>query len=675
MDKKVRYKFIFIIIVLVVCWLNSISSPDSLKLLINKNTGENKINLYVEIAKANLSVNPDTVILYSGYALKYSHNIDNQKYIPELYQLLGYAHYYKRNFSKSINYLKQALSLFEKTNNKKKISDINAYIGIVYQDSYNYDKSLNYFYKALNYYNELNDSLNISAINNNLGLLFFKTGDYTKALYYLNRSLDVAKRNNLLKSAAYSLNNLSLIYKNKNNYKLALEYLIESQEILIKLNEKNNLVVAKENIGETYLKLKNFSQALNYFNEALLLARKLNDKINEASLLLNIANAYIQKNQYSEAKIYLNQAGSIIIEHPDLGIEMGFYKALSNYYQLKKDSKNALINLKKYKILNDSVFSKESAEKLAELKIRYETNEIETENEILKQSNQVQEIFIEKQNYIRNIYIIIIIFAIFVVLFLFYSYLQKKKATMVLIEKNRLIIDQRKRLEEANITKDKFFSIIAHDLKTPFYNIKYFSNLLYNNGLRDEKQKREILNDLKTMSDDTFSLLDNLLTWANSQSGAIELNVQELDLLFVVTESIRPYKMSAFEKKIDIKIDIAPDIKIVADKYTITTVIGNLFYNAVKFTNKYGLISIYTEKENDNIILSIKDSGIGINQDEIGRLFKIGNKNSTYGTNNEKGSGLGLVICKEFVDLNKGEIQVNSKINEGSTFSIVLKSK
>lgn len=227
--------------------------------------------------------------------------------------------------------------------------------------------------------------------------------------------------------------------------------------------------------------------------------------------------------------------------------------------------------------------------------------------------------------------------------------------------------------ESANATKDKFFTIISHDLKSPFNSILGFTNLLvedYNDF--DDTQKRKIISSISKSSKHAYELLKNLLTWARTQTGGIEINKELLNLKELVEASIAPYKYSASKKNIEIAINVPPDTNITIDRNTSMTIIGNLVNNAVKFTPEGGAITINHHENKDSIELHIIDTGVGMNSEVIGKLFRIDEDISTIGTNNEKGTGLGLILCKEFINKNGGDISVICEVGKGSEFIITL---
>ncbi|MBU1013655.1 MAG: CHASE domain-containing protein [Bacteroidetes bacterium] len=228
------------------------------------------------------------------------------------------------------------------------------------------------------------------------------------------------------------------------------------------------------------------------------------------------------------------------------------------------------------------------------------------------------------------------------------------------------------RLKELNATKDKFFSIIAHDLKSPFNVILGYSDLLsteYEYHIED--QRRKIIEELNNASKSAYSLLENLLLWAKSQNDKFKIVKENLNLLNLINESIDIYIPLARNKQISYHVEVNDKITVYADKFALTSVISNLFNNAIKFTPKNGNIIIEAIVKAETIEISIADNGIGIPHEIIPKLFRIEEGISTSGTNNEKGTGLGLILCKEFIEKHDGNICVESSL-KGSTFYFSL---
>ncbi len=230
------------------------------------------------------------------------------------------------------------------------------------------------------------------------------------------------------------------------------------------------------------------------------------------------------------------------------------------------------------------------------------------------------------------------------------------------------------KLKELNSTKDKFFSILAHDLKNPlgsFYSVAELLNDEYDNI--PEPSKRQYLGIIRESARQLYSLLENLLTWSRSQRGLINFNPTGFDIYSLADNSIQILQISASAKQITLLNNVPKDIFVNADMNLANAIIRNLMSNAIKFTDNGGEISVTAiDSTSDYVAIAVKDSGIGISKETIKDLFKIDKSVSTLGTNGESGTGLGLILCREFVEMHNGRIWAESELNVGTTFYFTL---
>ncbi len=242
---------------------------------------------------------------------------------------------------------------------------------------------------------------------------------------------------------------------------------------------------------------------------------------------------------------------------------------------------------------------------------------------------------------------------------------EKKEAEIILIKNE-------KQLRELNATKDKFFSIIAHDLRTPFNSILGFSELILENSKRNDfsdiLKMSIILNDTVNKS---FDLLNNLLEWSRMQTGRMAFKLDDCQLPLLIEKAVDLLSLSAKKKDIDI-VYVSPEITVKVDCNMIHTVLRNLLSNAIKYTSNGGKINISAVENENEVEISVKDNGVGINKDYLGKLFQLGENITTLGTDNEKGTGLGLILCKEFVEKHGGKISVESKEGKGARFYFTI---
>ena len=231
--------------------------------------------------------------------------------------------------------------------------------------------------------------------------------------------------------------------------------------------------------------------------------------------------------------------------------------------------------------------------------------------------------------------------------------------------------ESKKHLEELNASKDKFFSIISHDLRTPFNAIIGFSELLWKEDFTPV-ETREIAADLYKIGKETYDLLNNLLEWSQSETGKIKYTPTLFQVSHVIDSAVTLLSELAARKNISITVNIPENIQAFADENMVMTVLRNLISNAIKFTHKGGEVRINAEEEKDFIRINVIDTGIGIPHKLMDKIFDLDKEITTRGTEGESGSGLGLLLCKEFVNKNKGQIHVDSETGKGTMFTVRL---
>ena len=230
-----------------------------------------------------------------------------------------------------------------------------------------------------------------------------------------------------------------------------------------------------------------------------------------------------------------------------------------------------------------------------------------------------------------------------------------------------------KELQYLNLSKDKFLSIIAHDLKNPFFSLLGFAELLEKDYEKLSDDERKLyLNNIIKISKNSYQLLENLLHWASAKTGRIEYCPEQIDLKTLVHESIEFFKPMAQKKNILLSNNVVTHLPAYADQDMIRTVLRNLLTNSIKFTKSGGSINVDNLDDRNQHKICVSDSGQGMDAQTIKNLFKISISQKSIGTSNETGTGLGLIICKEFVEKNGGQISITSKPKEGSTFSFTI---
>ncbi|PKQ60454.1 hypothetical protein BZG02_19045 [Labilibaculum filiforme] len=486
---------------------------------------------------------------------------------------------------------------------------------------------------------------------------------------------------------ASQINTMGQIYSAQNKLTEAATYFKKSLEINRKNNNYFGTAIALYNIGGIEHKLKNYTKALEYNQESLRLSTKINDRIGVLMVNKSIGLIYKEQNRIDSALYYYKKsfdlAKELNLKNEKLDIYNKYYELYKTTGQLNK----SLNYLEKFVLLKDSIYNENRSQQIAEMQTKYNSEKKEKENELLRKNSEIQNLAIAKQTNLRNSFIALSILIILIAIILHSRYKIRKDANDKLYQKNKLIEEQKEELllkndklteqynqvKVLNATKDKFFKIISHDLKSPFNSILGFADLLKSHYFSFDDLKRiEMIDDINKSSQLAYELLINLLTWSQTQTGEIKINKEPLVLKELVETCTKLYGQNAVAKNIYIDVHIPNDIILTIDKNAALIFIGNLINNAIKFTLEGGLISIKTTDNENFIRLHIIDNGVGMTPEILDSLFQIDKTITTQGTKNEKGTGLGLILCKEFAEKNGGKIEVSSKVGAGSEFIISL---
>ncbi|MCT4613976.1 MAG: tetratricopeptide repeat-containing sensor histidine kinase [Marinifilaceae bacterium] len=578
-------------------------------------------------------------------------------------------------YDSSLYYFNESLKICNKVGDMKtKISCLNGF-GIVYWKRGELDKALNKYLEAYDIAEKQSDYVSKMRILLNMGNIYSAQNNLEKAIHYYNDVLNMGKDNNTEIYKGVVLNNLANVYQMQEDYKKAHKYFEESLALAKKMGNQHDIALVLNNIGENYIDMGELENAIVYLDQSLRIHKKLKSNPLIVTNLKNLANVYYKAGDPKKEIQALNSALELAEKIKLKSKYRDLLKAMSQHHERNGDYKEALEWLTKHNVLDDSLTDIQKSDKMAHLQAKFHSEQKERENLQLREKNKdVQENLAHE----KSIKTYLIIFTILVLGLLVAIYMLLRSKVNV----NNQIRDVNEKLEESNnqlkvtsATKDKFFSIIAHDLRSPFNAIMGFSELI-----RTEISMGGELEIIKEYNDSVnesaqrlFTLLENLLEWANSQRGELEFNPIQLDVYELVLNNMNIFQHRAMDKQITLETDVEPETIVTADYNMVNTVIRNLVSNALKFTHEKGKIVISATKKDDFIYMAIKDNGVGISKENQEKLFNLSTSFSTNGTNEESGTGLGLLLCKEFVERNGGEIWVDSEPDEGSKFQFTLK--
>lgn len=534
--------------------------------------------------------------------------------------------YMDNSVDKSLVYANELLKLAQQDNNSKYLKLSFALLGELYFYVDDISKSLMYFEKQLVKCTEQKDSTGISNAYNNLGIAYRYNKEYKKSIDCYLKSLNIKEIQNDQKGICKTLNNLGVVYFHLNDYYKALEYYKRSLKIEKKIGNQSGIATSLVNIGEVYSKLNEFDKALSHFQESIEISEEINNLHTLEVNYFCLYEMYKQKTDFRES-LY--------------------------YYELFTDLKNERL-------------SQETKREIAELEINYKTNEKQREIELLNHKNKSKQLFI--------IILLLASFIFIVLIILFINQINKrKKAFKLLRDKNQMIMKQSESLNNLNKTKDKFFSIISHDLKGAIGGFLHQTEFLAEDfSSLSPNDMHDLLKKMNQSSKQLYSLLENLLQWSRTQTGKIQPKKEKFNLNELVENTILIFKSHLKEKELSAQISISKDIYVFADFNMINTVFRNIVHNAIKFSNPNSTIYINSKLAGSEVQIAIKDEGVGMQRKDIEKLFDVGQSFSNPGTNRERGSGLGLIICKDFIELNGGKIWVKSNPDQGSEFIFTL---
>lgn len=596
---------------------------------------------------------------YYQDALYHSRKLKDISLVQMSYR--GLARYYigDKQFSKAVAFIDSSISICYKLNYKVEESALITYKAHIAWLNNDYNKALEYNKASLKIREK---SGHISAVCSsliNIGGNYLLLGNLSEASTYLNKGLELALQQNSLTFISNAYKKLSELNAMEENYKVALEF--EKMSTIyrdsVNIDRANEKIILFSNLYESEkekrllekVELRRKSNNVIYLSVVIFLAVIL--------IVLLYRNNFVRRRSTREivklSKVIETIKQAVVIIDNERIIQYvnnGFIKLVGIRNRNDVIGKSVLdfVSAPENDRLVNNVFP-----------VLQENNN--WEGEILLKKNNGKEFYAELST----------------------SVLEKKKNNRLYVamfhdisirkhhEKELKV--SRENLSKTIETQDRMFSIIAHDLIAPFNTILGFSNLLltdYNKYQQEDHEKfARIIN---SSSKNIYDLLLNLLHWSRSQLGRIDIKKEAFILNTIVSENIEVLSQTISDKDIHLKNNIHPNFDIVTDNSTLSIVIRNLLSNAIKFTEKGGSIELSAHKTNNNYVIKVSDSGVGMDKATVESLFDSSHNNSQPGTNNEKGTGLGLALCNELVNLNDGTITVSSILGEGSVFEISL---
>lgn len=525
-----------------------------------------------------------------------------------------------------------------------------------YWERKEYLKAIDYFKKSLKLNEELGNQSGVAMIHNNLGMICSDIRDYETSLFHFQKTLEFRRRTKDKMGIQTGLINTAVVLNNLEWYQESIRNLKEALDVAKEMNDAERMRSCYGMMAETYEKSGDASNTIKYFNLYRsfheLVQNKKVQKI-EKTLEDRTLEMLQLENDKQKQELELLRAGKEIIS---------------------KDNQIGSLN-KEYQDLYQKSSKKELMMELVKEKDRIEKNKLSSELESRKYREQIY--------MFTTIGSVFIAFVLGVAIVFFYrnmkykekmNNLLKERSNQIILQKEQLEI-QKEALNETNRLKDKLFSVLAHDLRSPFATLESLM-MLYEFKEYDQQQTKEFFLQVRSLSNSTLQTLENTLDWVKSQmNSGYRLEPKLFQVKFITQEVIEFLSEIAKTKKIEIANEIPENLEAYSDLNQMRIVIRNLISNAIKFTNEGGKISVSARlTKNDKIAYSVSDTGVGIPENKINKLFNTATHFTTQGTQHEKGTGLGLLLSKELIEKNGGKISVVSKQDEGTTFTFTMNS-
>ncbi|MES2778809.1 MAG: tetratricopeptide repeat protein [Bacteroidota bacterium] len=711
------FKVLLILIVLLVAPAKALAQGDGIDSMLSalqKHPQNDTIRakLLSDLSFAYHLISPDSTMLLSKQAYDISKRLKHEKGEADALKHWAIGSYMKSEYKQAITRNEQALAIYEKINDKKGCGAVLNNIAIIRHNEGDFATAISYYKQSLTIRKEINDKIGVAACYNNIGNTYSDMGNYSEALYHLFMGLRLREQLSPPRFIDNSLTNIANVYYYLGKDDLALKHALRALEIVTKSRNLDGIISTNVVVGAIYHRKKEFTKALSYYQEALKLSIQMGNSHDLALSYNNIGQVYLEQKEYNQAKYCLFRAlkiseesgdqESIAINHIGLGqiylrthlldsaihhllisnkvaSEIGSKLQLSESsdllaqtYEKKSDFKAATYYYKKFITYKDSLLNDEVDKKSSQIEFDFVLDKKQKEISLLEKDKSIQMGLVERSRLINiSMVVVLCLIGLFAV-GLFISFGRVKKANKITIKQKEEITRQSEQLKELNHLKDKILSVLSHDLRSPVASLTSIMSLLDHKMISQEEflsLKNGMNNQLAALS----LLLDNLLYWSRNQLDPNRVQEKVIvSLPSIVQQNIDILQESAHQKNIHLQLaQPATDVLALVDQSQIDIVFRNLISNAIKFTHRDGNIAITIEDKDTHTLTCITDNGIGMDDAHLQQLFNLRHQ-SNYGTDGEKGTGLGLLLCKDFITQNNGTLTVKSTLGVGSTFCITL---
>ncbi|MEH6681305.1 MAG: tetratricopeptide repeat-containing sensor histidine kinase [Sediminicola sp.] len=623
------------------------------------------INLLNTLGSKLGFTNSDSLLLLSNRALTISERMNYRNGMARSYINIGFYHLNTGDIDKGIEFNNNAIEIAEATHSIDiKLKALNN-LGVAYLYKDDYANAFATYTKAIDLAGIAGRKAELKNYKMNLGVVYSEINDHELAMKSYREGLDLCEGENDLFFSGKVYANIGFEYMSVKKYDLALENINEAIDIFTKVENLDWLAYAYETKGRINLHQNRYLTALYWYDKSELLHSKIEDNRGKIDLLNGKAQAHLGLHNYGLAQKYADEA---MKKAEKIQSQIAIQNCSETLYKLAKatgDGNTALKYHETYTSIKDTLIKNKNSKIIAVHKIRmnYEMEK----DKLISDNNRA---LAKQKNYIYLSSAALIIFILLSIV-AFNGRKASKRMTKRLQLQKRILLNRETELKEINGTKDKLFSIIGHDLRGPIGAIQSLLKLFKDGDLEREELWGfipKIRNDIDHIS---FTL-NNLLSWGQTQMKGDVTKPSLVSLEGIVQDNLNLLHEIAETKSIKMINKLAFQTLIWSDGDQIDIVVRNLLSNALKFTPENGMVIIDAEEKTTYWLISVRDSGVGMDLETQEKIFNPNSTLTTYGTNNEKGTGLGLSLCKEMIEKNNGTLWVESAPRKGSCFYFTL---
>jgi len=629
--------------------------------------------------------NPDSTLYFCNHAIKISEAIGNHEIASSALNFSGIAYGYKGEYSSAFKSFNDAITNAIEHQDSSNLAHAQNSLGRLLFSQGDIINSYEYFFSALSIFEILEDKAGMGYCYKSLAELYQVQNNLEKALLMSMKALEIRQELGNKRAQISSYHEIADIHLQQKQYEKVLEYLNIAQNIAVESKDNISLV-------ETYIGISNILYHQGQYNKALEFGLRSLDpyvKIRNQTLLNNVhlqlGKIYLALGNYVKAEEYLIKLINLKAEAGALTLIRDANHYLSQLHESTQNNKLALEYLKAYNGVKDSLNSIDIARTIERMEIRLEFQEVEKENKLLKVQTEASQIELERQKNQNLALLATVILVIFIIFFVIRYTRQKVKHGHKLAVKNEQIESQNKKINEQNLglekrnselaelnrEKDNLMNIVAHDLRSPFNNLKGIGELISLSGKLNSDQK-EYIELLKDVASKGAGLTRDIL-----DVNAFEINgdsyiISKINIYDFLVQIFNEFSESATNKNIKLKISsIDPKLTLLSEKSHLSRIVDNLLSNAIKYSDQNTIVALGAQKEGGSVNIFVKDQGPGFSEEDKEHLYKKFKKLSARPTGGESSNGLGLAIVKTLTNKLKGEITLNTS-TDGSEFIVSL---